>query len=118
MTTMSLRSVRYTFVTLMSALTVFVVAESAVSGRAAKAAATDEGLSTCGTVDQPCALEPVAVQATASAPARPQLAEGLTACGTESQPCLLEAVEVAAEPAPGLLVSAERSMGMALRVKS
>ncbi|HEX6909095.1 MAG TPA: hypothetical protein VF142_01795 [Longimicrobium sp.] len=118
MTTISLRSVRYTFVTLMTALTLFAVAESVVGGRAAKAAAAGEGLSTCGTMDQPCALEPVAVAVAATAPARPRLAEGLTACGTQAQPCRLETVEVAAEATTGRLASTERSMGMALRVKS
>lgn len=118
MTTISLRSVRYTFTTLMAALTLFVVAEAAVGGRAAKAAAADEGLSTCGTMDQPCALEPVAVEVAATAPARPQLAEGLAACGSEAKPCRLETVEVAAEASTGRLASTERSMGMALRVKS
>ncbi len=117
MTTISLRSARYTFMTLMTALTLFVVAESAVGGRAAPTA-RDEGLSTCGSMHQPCALEAVAVEVTATTPAGPQLAEGLTACGSEAQPCLLEAVQVAAPASGGLLASAERSMGMALRVKS
>jgi hypothetical protein len=116
MTTITLRSVRYAFVMFLSALTLFAVVESAVRGRAAATVA--EGLSTCGTVDQPCALEPVAVVATAAAPARARLAEGLSACGTQAQPCRLETVEVTAERSTSRLASAERAVGMTLRVKS
>jgi hypothetical protein len=118
MTTITLRSVRYTFVMLMSALTLFAVVESAVGGHPARTAPVAEGLSTCGTADRPCVLAPVAVVATAAAPARAQLAEGLSACGTQAQPCLLETVEVTAERSASRLASAERAVGMTLRVKS
>lgn len=118
MTTMTPRSVRYAFVMFLAALTAFAVVESAVGGRAVKTAAAAEGLSTCGTMDQPCALEPVAVAVTVAAPARTQLAEGLSACGTEAKPCRMEPVEVAAEPSTERLASVERAVGMTLRVKS
>jgi hypothetical protein len=117
MTTMTLRSVRYAFVMCMTALTLFAVVESVVGGRA-RAASAAEGLSTCGTIDQPCALEPVAVSVDAPEPARVHLAEGLTECGTEAQPCRLETVEVTAERSSSRLASTERAVGMTLRVKS
>jgi hypothetical protein len=121
MKTITLRSVRYIFALSLLALTAFAVVESAVGGRTAEAAPVAEGLSTCGTIDQPCALEAVAVSvkaAPAPAPAAPRLAEGLTACGTESAPCLLEAVEVRAESSTAHLAATERTVGMALRVRS
>lgn len=118
MTTMTPRSVRYTFVMFLTALTAFAVVESAVGGPAGKAAGAAEGLSSCGTLEQPCALEPVAVAVTVAAPAQTQLAEGLSACGTEAKPCRMEAVEVAAEPSTGRLASVEHAVGMTLRVKS
>lgn len=118
MTTMTPRSVRYTFVMFLTALTAFAVVESAVGGNAVKAADAAEGLSTCGTMDQPCALEPVAVAVTIAEPAQIQMAEGLSACGTEAQPCLMETVEVGAEPSTGRLASVEHAVGMTLRVKS
>lgn len=121
MKTITLRSVRYVFALSLLALTAFTVVESAVGGRGAKAAPEAEGLSTCGTIDQPCALETVAVTvkaAPAPAPATAQLAEGLTACGTESAPCRLDTVEVRAEASTGRLAATERTVGMALRVRS
>lgn len=119
MKTFSLRSVRYGFVMFLLALTAFTAVESAVGGRAARVAPADEGLSGCGTMDQPCTLETVAVSVKAQpAPATVQLAEGLTECGSEAQPCLLETVEVAAEASSGRLASTERAVGMTLRVRS
>lgn len=118
MKTITLRSVRYAFAMFALALTLFTVAESAMGSRA-RAAASAEGLSTCGTVDQPCTLETVAVEVKAApAPATAQLAEGLTACGTESAPCRLETVQVQAERSSGRLASTERSLGMTLRLRS
>lgn len=121
MTTTTLRSVRYAFVMFLLALTAFTVAESAVGARSAAAPA--EGLTTCGTVEQPCTLETVSVTVAVpeAAPAATQLAaedEGLTACGSEDQPCRLEAVEVTAPASTGRLASTERTMGMTLRVRS
>lgn len=118
MTTLTLRSVRYAFVMFLTALTVFAVVESAVGGDAAKTAAVAEGLSTCGTVHKPCALEPVSVAVTAPASAPAPLAEGLSACGSRTQPCRLQAVEVAARPSTRHLASVEHAVGMTLRVKS
>lgn len=119
MTKISLRSVRYAFLTFLLALTTFAVVESAVGGRAARMAAA-AGLSTCGSVDQPCLLEPVAVSVAARTPADAQLAasEGLAACGSEAQPCRLEAVEVNASASTSRLAAAERNVGMTLRVRS
>lgn len=120
MTTISTRSVRYAFLTLLTGLTVFAVVESAVGGTSARAGTLAEGLSTCGTMDQPCTLEPVAVSVPAPAPARVHLAadEGLSGCGTEAQPCRLETVEVKASGSTSRLAAAERSVGMTLRVRS
>lgn len=121
MKTISLRSVRYAYVMFLLALVTFAAMES-VLGRPAAAAALDEGLSTCGTVDQPCALATltVAVDAPepAPAPAPAQLAEGLSECGSQDAPCALEPVRVTVEHASGLLASTERHVGMTLRVKS
>jgi hypothetical protein len=118
MTTISLRSVRYAFMMFLLAMTAFAVVESAVSGPAAGTVA--EGLSTCGTIEQPCTLETVAVSVPAPAPARAHFAarEGLSACGTEAEPCRLDAVEVTARASTGRLASTEHAVGMTLRVKS
>ena len=119
MKTITLRSVRYVFAMFLLALTAFTVVESAVGGRAAKAAPVAEGLSSCGTADQPCTLETVAVDVKAQpAPASAHLAEGLTTCGTEAQPCRLETVEIQAPRASSRLASTERAVGMTLRVRS
>lgn len=117
MTTIPLRSVRFAFLMSLLVLTVFAVVESAVRGPAAAAVA--EGLSTCGSMDAPCALETVAVSVSApeAAPEQVAAAEGLSECGTKAEPCRLEAVEVSA-PAPTRLASAERAVGMTLRVRS
>lgn len=119
MKTISSRSVRYAYVMFLMALATFAVLESVV-GRPAAAAALDEGLSTCGTMEQPCALETLTVAATAQepAPAPAQLAEGLAECGSKDEPCALEPVRVTVEHATGLLASTERHVGMTLRVKS
>jgi hypothetical protein len=118
MKTISLRSVRYAFLMFLLTLTAFAVVESAVGGPAARTVA--EGLSTCGTMEQPCTLETVAVSVPAPAPARARFAadEGLSACGTQAQPCLLEAVEVTARASGNRLASTEHAVGMTLRVKS
>lgn len=119
MTTITLRSVRHAFLMFLMALTFFAVAESVVGGRAA-AGDVAEGLATCGTIDQPCTLEPVAVSVPARTPAAPRLAasEGLSDCGTEARPCRLEAVEVRAPVANGRLASLEQAVGMTLRARS
>ena len=119
MTTISLRSARSAFILFLVALTAFTVVESAVGARPATAAADAEGLSACGTVEQPCQLEAVAVIVPARAP-RVLLAaqEGLSACGTENEPCVLEAVEVTAEASGSRLASLEHAARMALRVGS
>ena len=119
MKTISSRSVRYAYVMFLLALVTFAALES-VLGRPAAAASLDEGLSTCGTVDQPCALETltVAVDAPEPAPAPAQLAEGLSECGSQAEPCALEPVRVSVDHSGGLLASTERHVGMTLRVKS
>lgn len=116
MTKISLRSVRYAFMMFLLALTTFAVVESAVG-----AGADTAGLSSCGTADQPCMLDAVAVTVPARAAEPVQVAaadEGLAACGTQAQPCRLEPVQVTAEASAGRLASAERHLGMTLRVKS
>ena len=120
MKTMSLRTARYAFVSMMTALTVFTVAESIVGGRA-EAVQVAEGLSTCGTQEQPCLLETLAISVDApeALPVQVAEAEGLTACGSETQPCQLETLQVTAEASNGHLASAERRpLGMTLRAKS
>lgn len=119
MKSISMRSVRYAYVMFLVALAAFAVLESAV-GRPAAAAPVADGLSACGTIEQPCTLETLTVAATAEprAPARAQLAEGLTACGSEAQPCRLEAVQVTAQRTDSRFAAAERSVGMTLRVRS
>jgi hypothetical protein len=120
MKTMTLRTARYAFVSMMTALTVFTVAESVVGGKA-EAARVAEGLSTCGSEAHPCVLETLAVSvdAPSPAPAAVQVAEGLSECGSEAAPCQLETLRVTAEPSNGHLASADRrSLGMTLRVKS
>jgi hypothetical protein len=118
MTTISLRSVRFAFLMFLLALTTFAVVESAVGRSTAGTVA--EGLSTCGTADQPCTLETLAVSVPAAESAQPQLAagEGLSACGTAAQPCRLDAVEVTADASPARLASVEHAVGMTLRVRS
>lgn len=113
-----LRSVRFAFVTLLLGLTVYTVIESALGGGRTVVAQAAEGLSACGSEAQPCTLEPVAAVAP-RAPARVRLAaEGLATCGSESEPCLLAPVAVEAERASTQLASAERALGMRMRVRS
>lgn len=115
MTKNPLRSVRYAFLMFLLALTTFAVAESAVGGTRARTA----GLSACGSLEQPCRLEAVAVRVPARTPAAALAArEGLAECGSEARPCRLEAVEVNASATSGRLASAERNLGMTLRVRS
>jgi hypothetical protein len=120
MTNGILRSVRFAFVTLLLGLTVFTVAESALGRDTAQAKA--EGLSTCGTQEQPCALKPVAAVAlpAAESPAPAMLAanEGLAACGSEARPCLLPTVTAEAPGGTPRLASAERLPRMMVRVGS
>ncbi|MBW3572695.1 MAG: hypothetical protein KY467_16490 [Gemmatimonadetes bacterium] len=98
MTNSILRSVRFAFVTLLLGLTVYTVIESALGARFAGAQAAADGLSTCGTQEQPCTLAAIAVVVEARSAARTLVAaeEGLAACGTQAQPCLLEPVAVEA----------------------
>jgi hypothetical protein len=119
MKTISSRSVRYAYVMFLLTLVAFAGLESLV-GRPAAAASLDEGLSSCGTVEQPCTLPALTVAATAQepAPAPARLAEGLTECGSQAEPCALEPVRVTVERATSRLAAAERHMGMSLRVKS
>jgi hypothetical protein len=121
MNTGILRSVRFAFVTLLLGLTLFTVAESALgSGRTGARVA--EGLSTCGTQEQPCALDPVAVvvQPAAASPASVMFArrEGLAACGSEEQPCVLPSVSVDAKRGAARLASADRLPRMMVRAGS
>ncbi|HST58560.1 MAG TPA: hypothetical protein VLK84_07730 [Longimicrobium sp.] len=118
MTTIPLRSVRFAFLMLLLVLTAFVAVESAVGGPAAGTVA--EGLSTCGSMDQPCTLEAVAVSVPAAETAPVQVAAdaGLSDCGSKAQPCRLEAVEVTADASPARLASVEHAVGMTLRVRS
>jgi hypothetical protein len=117
MKTMTLRTARYAFVGFLSALTVFTVVESAVGG-ATESARVAEGLSTCGTEAAPCQLETLDVTVAAAPAPAVQLAEGLSSCGSEAEPCQLDAVQVTAEPSTTHLASAQRAVGMTLRVKS
>lgn len=109
MTKSILRSVRFAFVTLLLGLTTYTVIESTLGGRQAGAQAAAEGLSTCGTEEQPCALEAVAVVAeaapAASVPATAD--EGLASCGSQAHPCVLEPVAVEAERRTERLASAD-----------
>jgi hypothetical protein len=119
MTITILRSVRFSFVTLLLGLTVYTVAESALGGRHADAQAAAEGLSACGSADQPCTLEPVSVVAQ-PAPSAVRFAadEGLAACGSEAQPCVLAPVAVQAKRETARLASAERVARMTMRAGS
>jgi hypothetical protein len=117
MTTSILRSVRFSFVTLLLGLTVYTVGESAVGARRASAQASAEGLSTCGTEANPCALDAVAVVARVAPGPRVQFAasEGLTVCGSEEQPCVLAPLAVQAKREATRLASAERMPRMTMR---
>lgn len=116
-----LRSVRFAFVTLLLALTVYTVLESALGGgRTVVAQAADEGLVTCGTAEQPCTLAPFAIvaqPAPASAPVQ-LAAEGMPSCGTEAQPCKLQPFAIEAERQSVHLAATERTVGMTMRVRS
>lgn len=109
MTNSILRSVRFSFATLLLGLTVFTVAESALGSGHADARASAEGLSTCGTQAQPCALEPLAVVVEPAPGASVMLAadEGLSACGSREQPCTLAPIAIEAEREATRLASAE-----------
>jgi hypothetical protein len=122
MTNGILRSVRFAFVTLLLGLTVFTVAESALGLDHGRAQAAAEGLSACGTQEQPCALDPVAVVAQ-PAPAQHATVmfaahEGLDACGSEAQPCLLAPIAVEAKSGSARLASADRMPRMMARAGS
>jgi hypothetical protein len=119
MTSITLRSVRFAFVTLLLGLTTFTVAESAFGGSRDGAQAVNEGLSTCGSEEQPCALQPVAV-VVEPAPASVSFAanEGLAACGSKAEPCVLAPIAVEAEREPVRLASADRMPRMMVRVGS
>jgi hypothetical protein len=119
MTNSILRSVRFAFVTLLLGLTVFTVAESALGREHTSTQATTEGLSTCGSQEQPCALEPVAV-VVELAPRSVLLAadEGLAGCGSQEAPCVLAPIAVEAERGTTRLASAERLPRMMVRVGS
>jgi hypothetical protein len=127
MTTISLRSVRYAFTMFLLALTLFAVAESAVGGRADRAATVAEAAAaaaapvSCGTAEEPCLLEAVTVvaaAATADQPVQVAATDASAGCGTEAAPCRLPVLEVRAEASAGHLASAERAVGMTLRVRS
>jgi hypothetical protein len=62
MTRSMLRSVRFAFVSLLLALTVYTVLESALGGGRTSVAQAAEGLATCGSAEHPCLLEPVAAE--------------------------------------------------------
>lgn len=62
MTSSILRSVRFAFVSLLLALTVYTVLESALGGGRTAVAQAAEGLATCGSAEHPCLLEPVAAE--------------------------------------------------------
>lgn len=119
MTSSILRNVRFAFVTLLLGLTVFTVAESALGGESASAQAADEGLSTCGSAEQPCALEAVAV-VVAPTPSSGRFAsdEGLEACGSQAQPCVMEPLKVEAERGTTRLASMDRAPRMMVRAGS
>jgi hypothetical protein len=120
MTSSILRSVRFAFVTLLLTLTAYTVLESALGESRIAVAQAAEGLSTCGSEAQPCALEPLDVVAQpASATPSVQLArEGLVTCGTEATPCVLEPFSIQAERENARLASTERGVGMTMRVRS
>ncbi|HEX6371740.1 MAG TPA: hypothetical protein VF006_22655 [Longimicrobium sp.] len=115
----SVRSVRSAFVTLLLGLTVYTLAESALGGRLAGSQASAEGLSSCGTEEQPCALQPVSV-VVEPAPGAVMLAadQGLAGCGSEEAPCVLAPVSVQAERETARLASAERLPRMMVRAGS
>ena len=124
MTTSILRSVRFAFVTLLLGLTAYTVIESALGGRSVVAqGAAEEGLSACGTQEQPCALETVSIVAEpAPAPAADAVqfagnAE-MVPCGSEAQPCVLEPIAVEAERPAARLASMEHIARMTVRAGS
>ncbi|HYR06413.1 MAG TPA: hypothetical protein VEQ60_01515 [Longimicrobium sp.] len=119
MTNSILRSVRFAFVTLLLGLTVFTVVESALAGDHASAQASTEGLSTCGSAEQPCALEAVSV-VVEPAPSAVQLAadEGLAECGSQAEPCVLAPIAIEAKRESARLASAERLPRMMVRAGS
>ncbi|HEX2209056.1 MAG TPA: hypothetical protein VHG93_15360 [Longimicrobium sp.] len=119
MTTSFLRSVRFAFVTLLLGLTAYTAIESALGGHRV-VAQDDEGLSTCGTAAQPCALETVAVVAEAADPVQLAANEGLSACGTAEEPCLLApvSVNVPARETARMVSNTDRVPPVTVRAKS
>lgn len=76
MTSSILRSVRFAFVSLLLALTVYTVLESALGGGRTAVAQAADGLATCGSTEHPCLLQPVAAE-----PAEGRLATSPPAMG-------------------------------------
>jgi hypothetical protein len=118
MTSSILRSVRFAFVSLLLALTVYTVLESALGGGRTAVAQAAEGLATCGSAEHPCLLEPVAAVAARPAAKRMQLAEGLPTCGSESAPCVMAPLSIEVEPAEARLATSPPALGMTMRVRS
>jgi hypothetical protein len=119
MTNSILRSVRFAFVTLLLGLTVFTVVESALAGDHATVQAQAEGLSACGSAEQPCALEAVSV-VVEPAPSGVTVAanEGLADCGSRAEPCVLAPIGVEVERGTTRLASADRAPRMMVRAGS
>jgi hypothetical protein len=120
MTRSILRSVRFAFVTLLLGLTAYTVLEAALGGGRTTIAAqpAGDGLSTCGSAEQPCRLETLDVVAQAAPASTLLAAEGMPSCGTEAQPCQLEPVAVEAQRESVHLAATERNVGMTMRVRS
>jgi hypothetical protein len=119
MTSSILRSVRFAFVTLLLGLTVFTVVESALGHERASAQASAEGLSGCGSQEQPCALDAVSVVVEPASSAVASAAnEGLADCGSRAEPCVLAPIGVEVERGTARLASAERAPRMMVRAGS
>lgn len=106
-------SVRYAFASLALALTAYTVLESAVGRPAVADAAVTEGTVMCGSRENPCQLEPVAVQVRA---VDTQLSQA--ECGSKEQPCRMDAITVEAQRTDTRLVSARTAPRMTLRARS
>jgi precorrin isomerase len=118
MTNSILRSVRFAFVTLLLGLTVFTVVESALAGDHASAQAQAEGLSACGSEEQPCALEAVSVVVGPAPSAALAANEGLADCGSQAEPCVLAPIAIEAKREAARLASADRAPPMMVRAGS
>lgn len=119
MTNSILRSVRFSFVTLLLGLTAFTVAESALGVGRAGTLAASEGLSACGTAEQPCTLPAMAVVVEPRPSVEHVAADrALADCGSRDEPCLLAPIVAEADREPARLASSERLPRMTVRAGS